>query len=221
MKVFWLLIEDQFFPEWHGPMPLNEVGDFLAGSFSPLAFAWLAYGYWMQNKELKNTNYQANKAHEVSLNQIDFQKNAKNHDLIKEHNKLQPIFSFKVEDLELEKLNLENKIYFKITNIGYNAKNLRISQIINLQDEKYPYTENNEVEMLLEIQPILDNKDVIECSANIYNRETDHIQLSIKYFDGLINEQEIFYEIYIFKSNNMCYFKVIEDTSTKELPEVV
>lgn len=34
-------------------MPLNEIGDFLAGSFSPLAFFWLAYGYFMQNSELK------------------------------------------------------------------------------------------------------------------------------------------------------------------------
>ncbi|WP_067101862.1 hypothetical protein [Marinomonas atlantica] len=53
IRVFWLLIEDQYFSSFSGAMPLNEVGDFLAGSFSPLAFAWLAYGYWMQNKELK------------------------------------------------------------------------------------------------------------------------------------------------------------------------
>lgn len=53
IRVFWLLIEDQYSSSFNSQMPLNEVGDFLAGSFSPLAFAWLAYGYWMQNKELK------------------------------------------------------------------------------------------------------------------------------------------------------------------------
>ncbi|SBS36057.1 hypothetical protein MAQ5080_03345 [Marinomonas aquimarina] len=32
---------------------LNEIGDYLAGVFSPLAFGWLIYGYIIQNKELK------------------------------------------------------------------------------------------------------------------------------------------------------------------------
>ena len=31
---------------------LNEVGDFLAGFFTPLAFAWLVYGYFLQSREL-------------------------------------------------------------------------------------------------------------------------------------------------------------------------
>ncbi|SHF80551.1 hypothetical protein SAMN02745753_02690 [Marinomonas polaris DSM 16579] len=52
IRVFWLLIEDQYSSSFNSQMPLNEVGDFLSGSFSPLAFAWLAYGYWMQNKEI-------------------------------------------------------------------------------------------------------------------------------------------------------------------------
>ncbi|MFC0179030.1 hypothetical protein [Thorsellia kenyensis] len=34
-------------------MTLNELGDFLAGAFSPLAFLWLVIGYMMQGKELK------------------------------------------------------------------------------------------------------------------------------------------------------------------------
>jgi len=37
-------------------MPLNEIGDFLAGIFGALAFFWLVIGYFMQNQELKNTN---------------------------------------------------------------------------------------------------------------------------------------------------------------------
>lgn len=32
---------------------LNEVGDFLAGVFTPLAFGWLVYGYLLQSKELR------------------------------------------------------------------------------------------------------------------------------------------------------------------------
>jgi hypothetical protein len=33
-------------------MELNEVGDFLAGAFSPLAFLWLVVGYFQQGHEL-------------------------------------------------------------------------------------------------------------------------------------------------------------------------
>lgn len=31
----------------------NELGDFLAGAFAPLAFMWLAFGYFQQGKELQ------------------------------------------------------------------------------------------------------------------------------------------------------------------------
>lgn len=36
-------------------LPPNEVGDFLAGAFSPLAFLWLVLGYFQQGEELKNS----------------------------------------------------------------------------------------------------------------------------------------------------------------------
>ena len=32
---------------------LNELGDFFAGVFTPLAFGWLVYGYLIQSKELR------------------------------------------------------------------------------------------------------------------------------------------------------------------------
>lgn len=35
-----------------GVPPLNELGDFLAGLFGPLAFAWLVLGFFQQRKEL-------------------------------------------------------------------------------------------------------------------------------------------------------------------------
>ena len=48
----WILVvaarHEEFFS-----LDLNELGDFLAGSFGPLAFAWLILGYIQQGKELK------------------------------------------------------------------------------------------------------------------------------------------------------------------------
>jgi len=43
---------------WQGPirvwnLPPNELGDFLAGAFAPLAFLWIVVGYLMQSAELK------------------------------------------------------------------------------------------------------------------------------------------------------------------------
>ena len=34
-------------------LPLNELGDFLAGAFGPLALAWLVFGYFQQGDELR------------------------------------------------------------------------------------------------------------------------------------------------------------------------
>ncbi|MEJ5863537.1 hypothetical protein [Pseudomonas farsensis] len=34
-------------------LPLNELGDFLAGAFGPLALAWLVFGYLQQGDELR------------------------------------------------------------------------------------------------------------------------------------------------------------------------
>ena len=47
-------------------MPLNEIGDFLAGFFSPVAFLWLVVGYFQQGEELKlNT-----RALELQVNEL-------------------------------------------------------------------------------------------------------------------------------------------------------
>ena len=37
-------------------MPLNNIGDFLAGAFAPLAFWWLVIGYFLQALELKQNS---------------------------------------------------------------------------------------------------------------------------------------------------------------------
>lgn len=37
-------------------MPLNELGDFLAGAFGPLAILWLVLGYFQQGIELRQNS---------------------------------------------------------------------------------------------------------------------------------------------------------------------
>ncbi|MDO5612066.1 MAG: hypothetical protein Q4G14_02355 [Paracoccus sp. (in: a-proteobacteria)] len=37
-------------------MRLNELGDFLAGAFAPIAFLWLVLGFFQQGRELQNSS---------------------------------------------------------------------------------------------------------------------------------------------------------------------
>jgi len=48
----WILVVSARHDELFG-LSLNELGDFLAGSFGPIAFGWLVLGYMQQGKELK------------------------------------------------------------------------------------------------------------------------------------------------------------------------
>ena len=49
----YIVIFHVWFADFSKPMPLNEVGDFLAGVFSPIAFLYLYLGYVQQGEELK------------------------------------------------------------------------------------------------------------------------------------------------------------------------
>lgn len=47
-------------------MPLNNLGDFLAGVTSPIAFFWLILGYFQQSRELQlNTQALTDQKHEL------------------------------------------------------------------------------------------------------------------------------------------------------------
>lgn len=42
-----------FLPKSSAPLPLNEIGDFLAGFCAPLAFLWLVIGYFQNSQTIK------------------------------------------------------------------------------------------------------------------------------------------------------------------------
>jgi len=114
--VFWLLFDDQQFYSGSSAMKLNEVGDFLAGSFSPLAFFWLAYGYWMQNKELKVQLSEYSKSLEVSNDTLDLYKKQDKEREIMTFNLAQPLlFIGKISHV---KSNFSNEIKFNLINKG-------------------------------------------------------------------------------------------------------
>lgn len=63
----YLFIFIAFFADYSEPLELNELGDFLAGSFSPLAFLFLYLGYKQQGEELRNALGEQKKLIEIHL----------------------------------------------------------------------------------------------------------------------------------------------------------
>lgn len=55
-------------------MKLNEIGDFLAGSFGPVAFLWLVLGYLQQGRELRLNSEALNLQAEELANSVAQQK---------------------------------------------------------------------------------------------------------------------------------------------------
>ena len=56
------------------PLRPNEVGDFLAGAFSPLAFYWLIVGYWLQRQELQETRKEIQRQADAMSDQTGYLK---------------------------------------------------------------------------------------------------------------------------------------------------
>ena len=81
------------------PLGLNEIGDYLAGAFSPLAFLWLVIGYLIQSRELKNNNTSLEKQIEefekniaLSKENFDHQMERYDHETKEKSRLAQPIF---------------------------------------------------------------------------------------------------------------------------------
>lgn len=56
LTLLWVLASAVFFGlnlQSSKPMSPNEIGDFLAGFFSPIALMWLVFGYFQQGEELR------------------------------------------------------------------------------------------------------------------------------------------------------------------------
>jgi hypothetical protein len=75
-SIIWLVIVCLYFGlqiEKFSSLKPNEIGDFFAGVFAPLALLWLVVGYYQQGEELRNSakalNLQAQELHDSVLQQ--------------------------------------------------------------------------------------------------------------------------------------------------------
>lgn len=92
---------------WHEfvCLSLNELGDFLAGSFGPLALAWLVFGYFqqgdelkqgtaalqLQGVELKNSVEQQQKLADISRQALEHEREVRNQELRRRRHSLRPV----------------------------------------------------------------------------------------------------------------------------------
>lgn len=169
-------------------MPLNEVGDFLAGIFGPLATFWLILGFFQQGIELRlNTSALKQQAIEleksvqqqeqlvaVSKDQFDATLNALNYERDLQKTKQRPIFTCHNGGYSVSGNTLN--ISFYITNNGQ-----PVTEVILTTNPKIPSIERresiwkNEKKLHFQISKIND--------ANFFSFELD-----ISYLDSLENK---------------------------------
>lgn len=94
---------------------LNELGDFLAGFFTPLAFGWLVYGYLQQSEELRLQREELS----LTRNQL-----GKQTELLQEQVKAD--LRDTMPHLTLQIVSLDNWWDWVIENKGGNAKNIEL-----------------------------------------------------------------------------------------------
>lgn len=120
-------------------MPLNELGDFLSGTMSPLALLWLVLGYLQQGKELSlNTEALSIQAHELRLavkqyeamvqvarEEAQITKENYQRNLDKDLRHAQPIFQIRENSIHHD--DPDQIINLTLDNLGAVVKNLRLS----------------------------------------------------------------------------------------------
>ncbi|WP_369919770.1 hypothetical protein AB8E32_13935 [Marinomonas polaris] len=146
----WLLSPRIYLASFDIKMGLNELGDYLAGVFSPLAFLWLVYGYFMQNKELKNQIIEIKNTSNLNKKILEHQININNKNQEDRLRIKKPIFTKltthilpKSDLLSISFKNIGSEIYdFSLLRKEYSNKNYI---------ETWKYGETNKLETDLSI----------------------------------------------------------------------
>jgi len=97
---------------------LNELGDFLAGFFTPLAFGWLVYGYLQQSKELRLQREELS----LTRNQLGKQTELLQEQVRADLRDTMPHFTLRI-------VSLDNWWDWVIENKGGNAKNIELCHL--------------------------------------------------------------------------------------------
>ena len=170
---------------------LNEIGDFLAGVFGPIAFGWLVIGYLMQNRELKSNNENTEKSMKLTSQQLKFIEHSKKKEEQEKFISMQPIFSLE-EEVKPEKYGDKNYCEILITITKNEAFDLFLIKKNDSTSESKSNTrshikqgETESFSLFIEYEPI---KNFIEKpDENDFFDSTQVVEVEIHYKDSLGN----------------------------------
>ncbi|MDC5381725.1 hypothetical protein OHW73_01135 [Acinetobacter baumannii] len=202
----YILIFQIWYADYSKPMPLNEVGDFLAGVFAPVAFFYLYLGYIQQGTELKqNTHALKLQAQELqnsveqqrelvlaTKEEIDLNKNEIEHQRRIQHIQAQPFFHFKDSFIDF---NEKIKCYFLMFTLYNSRATCRELQIVVLDKS---YNDPSKIVLLYPRYDLLlghSEKDYVfqprSLGESVKPNQNGAIilELGFKFFDAFDNEQ--------------------------------
>lgn len=200
LTFIWILIIVYLLIKKPIPSTLNEIGDFIAGVSSPLAFLWVVVGYYqsqqalvLQAEELSH-NTQAltaqveemKKTTEIQEDQLSEMKAQYEETALNEQKKLQPFFHVKIE-------SVANIKEYQIIELGLCCENGFARNIA---------IEHVESGSISDFQSFIKSKDKLHLKINIIVKsmsELNNNSFDIIYWD--INHQYMKQRFKFFKNN--------------------
>lgn len=199
-------------------LPLNSLGDFLAGVFGPMAVFWLVLGYLQQGEELKqNTNALTlqvkelrasvkQQAEMVATNReiFDFDKERISSELKRTRQASQPSFDFSGSELYSSAVDITWELH--IVNTGERCTRFRV------------YLNPKNLIPSIEVSGLPNGKSVFETTTEIEYGNTP--EFLIKYIDVFGDQHTLdgFYQIINNKGLHIIKFSFLAEATSETKP---
>lgn len=174
------------------PSSYNELGDFLAGIFSPVAFFWLVIGYLMQHEELqlnrKSLNQQLKEfsnSVKISEENLALQRQIHEEKIESEKKSNLPILHIMDVKPDQEK---EGQLSITIKNIGKEITNISFTDNKSVIAERYDFSVLSRFdEIVLKVIVNIKEYNNIEYHEIEHSDPRLHVQKLIMYFNDSRN----------------------------------
>ncbi|NSX21865.1 hypothetical protein HTV13_18815 [Pseudomonas putida] len=110
-------------------LDLNELGDFLAGIFGPLALFWVVIGYFQQGEEVRNSTKELahsvaelKRQSETARNRFEAEKNARREEQQRHKKSIMPVFNLKASEFADD--NDVRVVHMEISNSGAQVRDV-------------------------------------------------------------------------------------------------
>lgn len=167
----------------------NEVGDFLAGVFSPLAFLWLVLGYFQQGQELR----QNNKALELQAMEL--------HNSVKQQEKMVEVTKGQL-DAEIENIQHQRAMWQRSIEPRVLVKSGGVSKHFGVYHFKVDIlNRGNYVENVI----VAVDGNVVTTTEYFPNGESLGFTLNFDAFPSKENEMTLYYDLSTGEQQNMSF----------------